>query len=109
MPLRGRTTLHNPALFFATTTTLKWEKWFDTNDKLRDLETILFDTVRIKQCALMGYVLMPNHVHLLLGCPDAGPGLSKFMHSFKIISAKVFSTAGGIWQSRFDDLMMTSE
>lgn len=110
MGLRGRTCIAGPGLFFATTSTVDWKDWFSTSDNLQRLQCILFDTVRIKRAVLMGYVLMPDHVHLLLGTETGGAGLAAFMHSFKVISAKSLNPGGGgIWQDRFDDLLVASE
>ena len=110
MGLRGRTAIAGPGLFFATTSTVDWRKWFKTSDDLEQLRRILFDTVRIKRAVLMGYALMPDHVHLLVGTMAGGSGLAAFMHSFKVISAKAFNLGdGGIWQDRFDDLLITGE
>jgi len=58
----------------------------------------------------MGYVLMPSHVHFLVGCRGGGNQLSKFMKTFKSLSArKFFPGVGSIWIERFDDLRITTE
>jgi putative transposase len=69
-----------------------------------------------------GYVLMPTHLHVMLGLKK-GELLSRFMQSYKILSSKKikrlmpetdrlrFIGASGfsLWTPRFDDLILTSE
>ena len=57
----------------------------------------------------MGYVIMPNHIHLIAGSKEGGPGIAKFMHSLKGMIRKEFVGNDKLWQDRFDDLLLTSE
>ncbi len=72
--------------------------------------------------ALVGYVIMPSHVHAILGFPDVAE-LSQVMQAFKSIAARKIKsldlgdfrkhlTRNGrfqLWQRRFDDLVIASE
>ena len=58
---------------------------------------------------LFGHVIMPSHIHILVGSPAGGPGISIFMHSLKGRVREVLQGKGKFWQDRFDDLQITSE
>jgi len=110
MGRRGRSTIEGPTLFFVTTTVRGRANKFADKSRLYELQTILFDTVRIKKVYLMAYVLMPSHLHLMVGCKGGGKELSRFMQTLKIISAKrMFPGSGSIWKQRFDDFSIRSE
>ena len=98
--------IQGPALFFATTSTLKRKNYFTSEAKLEIVRDELFCTVELKVCYLMGYVIMPNHVHILIGFLDGGKGLIKFMHSFKGIVRKRLIGDNLFWERGYDDLMM---
>ena len=97
-------------MFFVTTSTLKHQSLFSQSSKLDLLEKQLFNMFPDYANALMGYVLMPNHLHLLVGCNQGGSQLSKFMGSFKSLSARlIYTESGSIWEHRFDDLLITTD
>jgi putative transposase len=52
---------------------------------------------------------MPSHVHLLAGSTAGGPGVSRFMHSFKGRVRINLNHKESLWQERFDDLVIKSE
>ena len=109
MGRRNRTLIEAPSLFFVTTTVREWKPVF-SHEKLDTLEQQLFALIPKYADALMGYVLMPSHVHLLVGCREGGGQLSTFMRSFKSLSARlIFPDAGSLWMHRFDDLVITTE
>jgi putative transposase len=56
----------------------------------------------------MGYTIMPNHTHFLIGTPEGGQQLSRFMHSFKGNVRQDFVGNDRFWQQRFDDLAVTT-
>ena len=70
----------------------------------------------------MAYVLMPSHLHTVIGVSDY-PLIAKFMQSFKIVSSKSLKPhVGGdfrgrfdkngrfnLWQPRYDELLIVSE
>lgn len=110
MGRRNRTRLASPGLFFVTTTLLDWHTLFNTDFIRTSVVSELFGLYPKTIDALMGYVIMPSHVHLLIGCSNGGRQLSKAMQLFKgRCSYDLFSDRGQIWIRRFDDLMITSE
>jgi putative transposase len=65
--------------------------------------------------ALVGYVIMPEHVHLLVGEPDAGTP-STVLHKLKLrVSRKMrwpsatSETLRAFWQTRFYDFNMYTD
>ncbi|MDX1490578.1 MAG: transposase [Pseudohongiellaceae bacterium] len=62
--------------------------------------------------AVHSYVLMTNHVHLLL-TPTKKHGISKLMHSLGTSYVKYFNTSygrsGGLWDGRFKALLVATE
>ena len=92
-----------------TTTVKEWKPIFN-QEKLDELERLLFSFFPNYADSLMGYVIMPSHVHLMVGCKNGGEQLSRFMQSYKSLSArKIFPELGSIWMKRFDDLVINSE
>ncbi len=122
MVIRKRLDICGSALFFVTTTIVDWKPVFNEPIIARSVLQQLGDSLNYFHVSLAGYVLMPTHLHALLGFPHAEE-LSRFMQSFKILSSKKvkelpqlarfnFQDARGsfsLWKPRFDDLMITSE
>ncbi|MGH8016585.1 MAG: transposase, partial [Candidatus Zixiibacteriota bacterium] len=79
MGLRGRQNLKEQRVFFVTTTIKEHENLFQDDSVKAIMREILFESVRRHKAELYGYVIMPNHIHLLLRLEKGGPGLSKFM------------------------------
>jgi putative transposase len=73
------------------------------------MEEILFRTARDKGIILMGYVLMPSHLHLIAGSAKGGKAISVFIHSLKGRIRESLQGKGRFWQDRFDDLLLRSE
>jgi hypothetical protein len=88
--------IEGPALFFLTTTTFNRKPFPLYPDSLKVIENTLFDTVRDK-------------IHLLVGSKNGGPGISTFMHSPKGRVRIDLKRRGGLWQERFDDLVIKSD
>ncbi|MCX6833710.1 MAG: transposase [candidate division Zixibacteria bacterium] len=110
MPRRGRSQLGEQRIFFATTTAKEFKDVFDTPESLRKLREIIVEAVRRHSAKLYGYVLMPNHFHLLIGLERGGPDLSAFMRDVKSISWRlIFPCRPGIWMARFDDVAVFTE
>ena len=64
---------------------------------------ILEQTRRKFSLWVYGYVVMPEHIHLLLGEPDCGT-LADAIHRLKLSSAKRSpAEAGQFWQKRYYD------
>lgn len=62
---------------------------------------------------IFGYVIMPNHFHLLISIPTTG-SISNFMRDLKRRIAYDYFRAhsiksGKFWQDRFDDVSIYSE
>jgi putative transposase len=105
---RYRAAFEGPALFFATTSTYNHVDSFDNDEKLSLAERILFKVINL-QCYLLSYVIMPNHVHLMVGFKGGGNQLSKFMHSFKGNIRHEIVGNSRFWQQRFDDLLIKTD
>jgi len=108
MGLRQRSKINQSTLFFVTTSILNHKKLFNP-ENIKKAEDILFRTAKEKKIILMGYVIMPNHIHLLAGAIKGGSQLSEFMHSLKGRIRKDLFGDKKIWQDRFDDVVITSE
>ncbi|PKK82440.1 MAG: hypothetical protein CVT49_13725 [candidate division Zixibacteria bacterium HGW-Zixibacteria-1] len=122
MVVRKRLELHGPALVFVTTTIQEWTPIFQEEKLASLIVSQLKETIEHYRVSLVGYVLMPSHLHMLLGFKEIGK-LSRFMQSFKILSSKLLkdsipkSISGKffnknnfrLWKPRFDDLIITSE
>jgi REP element-mobilizing transposase RayT len=106
---RYRSGIEGPALLFVTTSTDGKVNIFDSDEKLSLLEEALFKVVRLQKSFLMGYVLMPNHLHLLIGSPSGGNHISALVHSLKGNVRKAIFGDRRIWQQRFDDLVIKTE
>ncbi|MCP4582035.1 MAG: hypothetical protein GY839_10480 [candidate division Zixibacteria bacterium] len=109
MPLKRRHSIKHPATFFITTSTHDEKPFPQYPESLEKIEDILFETVEDKSIILMGYVIMPTHIHLIAGSNKGGPGISKFMHSLKGRIRKNLIDSGKFWQDRFDDLWLKTE
>lgn len=69
----------------------------------RDLFLKILGEVRAKyRFGLVGYVVMPEHVHLLITDPEIGTP-ADVMQVLKQRVAKVMRKAGSFWQTRFYD------
>jgi len=67
--------------------------------------------------SFISYVIMPSHVHLLLGFQNISD-LSKYVQTFKSITSRQIKLLSPedllendykLWKSRFDDLIINSE
>jgi putative transposase len=109
MPLRYRKLIKRQAVFFLTSSTFDRNPFPGYPESLSTIEEILFRTVRDKSVFMMGYVIMPTHVHIIAGSKEGGPGISRFMHSLKGRVRIELIDKGKLWQDRFDDLVLTTE
>ena len=112
MPLRHRD-LQNSGTFFITTSTYNKIVRFRKNE---DFEIVLnnIEFYRIRDnITIHGYVVMPNHLHLLLTIPESG-SISSFVRDMKKrIAFEYFCDRNlkshKFWQNRFDDVYIYSE
>jgi putative transposase len=117
-------------MYFITTTVLDFEKIFQLSNRYYDIlvESLKYQLNEHKS-SLFAYVLMPNHIHLILHIP-LGESITDFMRDFKrhtsieirkeleitgkteiINRLKQKSGHGGfkLWMDRFDDVILTSD
>ena len=109
MALRHRNLIKEPAVFFLTSSTFDRQPFPGYPESLSVIEKTLFQTAREHSIALMGFVIMPTHVHIIAGSNEGGPGISRFMHSLKGRVRIRLVDKGRLWQDRFDDLVLTTE
>jgi len=122
MVIRKRLPIEGKALVFVTATVTDWIPVFGNHTAAEIAIDELSKATDYFSVAVVGYVLMPSHMHFLLGFSQIGQ-LSKFMQSFKILSSKAVKQSvnsviiGGLWHDgtfnlwkpRFDDLIIVSE
>jgi REP-associated tyrosine transposase len=122
MPLRTRLNISGPGLFFVTTTVTKWIPLFKHNTYAQTVLLQLNETSKRHNVSIVGYVLMPSHLHAMVGLKEINQ-LSQFIKAFKSISSRKLKQiislrysnqllrAGRftLWQPRFDDLLIRSE
>jgi putative transposase len=126
MGLRGRNQFSDEKCFFVTTTCYKWFHLLEMNScKLTLSESINFLNTKYV-AATLGYVIMPNHIHLVLYFKKENQ-LSNWMRDFKkftsVMVRQQIERAGNIdlleklrvpeksqvfkvWQDRFDDVYL---
>lgn len=98
---------------FFVTTTFKDRQNFGNIEGFSDavVESLGYSVAKYN-AYIIGYVLMPNHLHLLLVV--GGDKLSHFMRDFKkFVAQKVAADlglpGGGLWMPRFDRVVIYSE
>jgi len=109
MGRRKRSLIKGPSLFFVTFSTYERIYVFNSDELLEIVESTLFEVVKSYEHTLLGYVIMPNHLHLLLGVNNNGNELSKFIFSLKGMIRKRIYGDKALWQKRFDDLVINTE
>lgn len=85
--------------------------------KNQEIRTILSDCLQYlngKDYNLIAYVIMPNHVHLLIKTYEIGKKLSAIMHSIKSFSANkinklINNRSGSLWMKEYFDRIIRSE
>jgi len=84
MGLRGRKTYDNlDNTYFITTTVLGFRKVFAVHNSYYNvlIDSLIF-TRKKYSCYIIAYVLMPNHIHLILKMNN-GKSVSDYMRDFK--------------------------
>ncbi len=117
MVVRKRLDIKGPQIVFVTTTVFNWQPILT---KANVIEVILSEfqiSIKYFDISLLGYVIMPSHLHALLGFPKIET-LSQFMKAFKSITSRkvksldipeLSSNEFNLWKPRFDDLIVVSE
>jgi REP element-mobilizing transposase RayT len=109
---RFRRYLEADRCYFVTTATYRRRPLFADPGLCRVLEgNLKFYRDRMK-FGLHGYVIMPDHVHLMI-TPRQPATISDVMRNFKSYAAKevrhVLAAPGPVWQSRFHDRVIRGE
>ena len=117
MVVRKRLDISGPAIVFVTTTVFKWKPIL-TKEKVAGIVIKeLQNTQVLYEMNFISYVIMPSHIHLLLGFHDISK-LSKFVQTFKSITSRQTMRLSlkelqendyKLWKPRFDDLIVNSE
>ena len=117
MVVRKRLDISGPAIVFVTTTVFKWRPILTKETVASIVIKELQNTQSLFKMSFIGYVIMPSHIHLLLGFHDIF-NLSKFVQTFKSITSRqikrlslkeLYENDYKLWKPRFDDLIVTSE
>jgi len=122
MAVRKRLNITGTALIFITTTIRNRVPVFKDHKLANLVVRQLKETADYYMASIVGYVLMPSHLHVMLGFKKAEL-TSRFMQSFKIITSKKlkpllpesylskFSSNGEFrfWTPRFDELIISSK
>lgn len=82
-----------------TTNVMNRRKIFSNPVFANEAVLALYKTQQIHPFFLYGFVMMPDHCHLLLSVPEHG-SISKIMHTFKRAVSFAIDQ-GPLWQSRF--------
>ena len=109
-------------MVFVTTTVVDWLPLF-SDEKIAEMTTKQLQETGYKfHISIAAYVLMPSHLHLLVGLLQLSQ-LSQFMQAFKGLSSRLifnslsslehrdigYNPGKRIWKPRFDDLIIWSE
>lgn len=122
MPVERHQGISGPTLVFVTTTVKDWLPVFSMRLAADALTEQLEESTRVMNVSVMGYAIMPSHIHMMIGLEEYNH-LSKFMQSFKSLSSRriqklelgrIRSTLyiDGkfvLWKRRFDDLIIYSQ
>ncbi len=117
-----RINITGSAVVFITTTVTKWAPIFKSDEAATEIMLQLQETANHFNVAVLGYVIMPSHVHMLVGFRDIKI-MSEFMKAFKRLTSariknldidryrKILINNGkfNLWMRRFDDLVIYSE
>ncbi|MCB0538191.1 MAG: transposase [Bacteroidetes bacterium] len=82
MGLRNRANFNEFNIFFITTTCNKWLHLLSLGNSMRIVVESLSFCCNKYQASIMAYILMPNHIHLLIHFED-GKNRISFMRDFK--------------------------
>jgi putative transposase len=122
MVIRKHLKIRNAGLVFVTTTVSNWLPLFKDTETAAVIARQLKETALFHKVSIVGYAIMPSHVHALLGLPDLSE-LSKFMQGFKSMSSRkikpildrnideklMIKGRFCLWKPRYDDIIVYSE
>ncbi|HCA44039.1 MAG TPA: hypothetical protein DEP28_12400 [Bacteroidetes bacterium] len=102
MSARNKTSLKNK-IYFITFTIFKWQKIF-THEKYYKLVFKWFDYQKLNyNNKIHAYVIMPNHLHLILFLSESSPELSKLIQNAKRFLA--YEIVTNLKEDKRDDLL----
>jgi putative transposase len=122
MVIRKRLNILQQGMAFVTTTTNSWIPVFNIQQAAEATLKELAKTLDLFEGSLIGYVLMPTHIHMLVCLPKIS-SLSKFVQTFKSISSRrvkeidlnyyrdslIKNGKFRLWKPRFDDFIIRTE
>jgi putative transposase len=122
MTVRSRLKLKESGLFFITTTITDWIPAFHNPELAIFTLKQLSGSANNFNISIVAYVLMPSHLHALVGVPQMEV-LSPFVQSFKSLTSRYAKENPAIrenalfwksdrfafWKRRFDDVLIISE
>lgn len=122
MAVRTKINIDGPGMVFVTTCVIGRLSVLNMESAARMVLAQLQETLAFYKISLVGYVLMPSHLHLLLGLPQMKL-LSQFMQSFKSLSSRKIKEIdlGGfasklrirdkfhLWMPCFDEVVIYSD
>jgi len=98
--------------YFITSTTERRKNIFSKNENAQILSNILYNLRKRGKFFLLGFVLMPEHFHLLI-VPRNGVKLSWIMQEIKKGSARLINklnnSQGKIWLDEYYDYVIRDE
>jgi putative transposase len=101
-----------PRTFFATTRTAGGKSLFQTDRMAELLIDVMRSYVQSKKFVIHDFVVMPNHVHILMTVPSE-MSIEKAMQlikgSFSYRAKKDLEFRGEVWQRGFSDVRITDE
>jgi REP element-mobilizing transposase RayT len=74
--------LENDQVYFCTITCYNWLNLIQLTDFYNEIYK-WFDILVLKDCKILGYVLMPNHFHFLIYIPETNVNLNKLVANGK--------------------------
>ena len=113
MPVNRLKHIKGPGAVFITTTVVDWKPIFFDRTIAKTIVAVLGEVASRFDAAVLGYVVMPSHVHFLIRLPDLS-ALSRFMQTFKSLTTREVTRIlprklCPLWKRRFDDLIITSQ
>lgn len=113
MSVSKKINVSGTSLVFVTTTIENWEPLFNDKEIAKIIALQLNETATFFNVSIVGYVIMPNHIHMLLGLKNY-KNLPKFIQSFKSLSSRKVKRLLEVnnfklWMRRYDSFVITSE
>ena len=98
-------------IFFITFTCCGWRPLFEISNAY-DAVYAWFDYLKSKGHFVVGYVIMPNHVHVLIATLESH-SLSSILHSWKSFTAtsanKLLGRTGTFWEREYFERRIRSQ